>query len=99
MVPGARSLLRRIASSVDVLTYLGDYTRTRLAGAIAAADVGKLHRLAPGGDAEAFRPGLGTELRAELGLADRPVVVCISRLMPRKGQDTLVRALPAVQRV
>src|SRR4051794_10519886 len=98
MVPGARRLLRRIASSVDVLTYLGDYTRSRLAGAIAADNTGKLQRLAPGVDADVFRPGLGAELRAELGLADRPVVVCVSRLMPRKGQDTLVRALPAVQR-
>src|SRR3954451_23617071 len=98
MVPGARRLLRRIASSVDVLTYLGDYTRSRLAGAIGADNTGKLQRLAPGVDADVFRPGLGAELRAELGLADRPVVVCVSRLMPRKGQDTLVRALPAVQR-
>src|SRR3954447_15644425 len=98
MVPGARRLLRRIASSVDVLTYLGDYTRSRLVGAIGAANTGKLHRLAPGVDADVFRPGLGAELRAELGLADRPVVLCVSRLMPRKGQDTLVRALPAVLR-
>ena len=37
-------------------------------------------------------------MRAELGLADRPVVVVVSRLMPRKGQDTLIRALPAIQR-
>ena len=28
------------------------------------------------------------------GLADRPVVVCVSRLVPRKGQDMLIRALP-----
>jgi phosphatidyl-myo-inositol dimannoside synthase len=98
MLPGARALLRRIASSVDVLTYLGDYTRSRLAGAIGADNLAKLHRLAPGVDADVFRPGVGEELRAELGLTGRPVVVCVSRLMPRKGQDTLVRALPAVQR-
>ena len=98
LVPGARQLLRRIASNVDVLTYLGDYTRMRLAPAVGADNVGKLQRLAPGVDAEVFRPGVGEERRAHLGLADRPVVVCVSRLMPRKGQDTLVRALPSVQR-
>jgi phosphatidylinositol alpha-1,6-mannosyltransferase len=98
MLPGTRQLLRRIASSVDVLTYLGDYTCTRLAGAIGAGNAAKLRRLAPGVDAEVFRPGQGAERRVELGLADRPVVVCVSRLMPRKGQDTLVRALPAIQR-
>ena len=32
------------------------------------------------------------------GLADRPVIVCVSRLVPRKGQDTLIRALPAIRR-
>ena len=31
-----------------------------------------------------------------LGLDGRPVVVCVSRLVPRKGQDTLLRAWPAV---
>lgn len=95
--PGARQLLRRIASGVDTLTYLGDYTRARLAAAIGPDNVGKLHQLTPGVDDDIFRPGLGEELREELGLGDRPVVVCVSRLMPRKGQDTLIRALPAIQ--
>lgn len=95
--PGARQLLRRIASGVDTLTYLGDYTRARLAAAVGPANAGKLHQLTPGVDADTFQPHLGTELRTELGLADRPVVVCVSRLMPRKGQDTLIRALPRIQ--
>lgn len=95
--PGARQLLRRIASGVDALTYLGDYTRSRLAAAVGPHNAGKLHQLTPGVDADMFRPGLGGDLRAELGLTDRPVVVCVSRLMPRKGQDTLIRALPQIQ--
>jgi phosphatidylinositol alpha-1,6-mannosyltransferase len=33
-----------------------------------------------------------------LGLLGRPVVVCVSRLVPRKGQDTLIAALPAIRR-
>jgi phosphatidylinositol alpha-1,6-mannosyltransferase len=79
------------------MTYLGEFTRARLATALGPyAD--RLQRLAPGVDTAMFRPGLGGERRAELGLADRPVVVCVSRLMPRKGQDTLIRALPHVQR-
>ncbi|HTW18980.1 MAG TPA: glycosyltransferase family 4 protein [Mycobacteriales bacterium] len=95
---GARSVLRRIAASVDVLTYLGDYTRTRLAAAIAPYD-DRLARLVPAVDADHFRPDAGgAERRAQLGLADRPVIVCVSRLMPRKGQDVLIRALPAIRR-
>lgn len=97
-LPAARSLLRRIASNVDVLTYLGDYTRARLARAVAPND-GRLRRLVPAVDSEVFRPDAGgLERRADLGLADRPVVVCVSRLMPRKGQDVLVRALPQIRR-
>ena len=95
-VPGGRQLLRRIAGDVDAMTYLGEYTRSRLAAAVGAHS-DRLQRLTPGVDASVFRPGLGDETRSSLGLADRPVIVCVSRLMPRKGQDVLVRALPAVQ--
>ncbi len=97
-LPAARSILRRIASNVDIVTYLGDYTRNRLAKAIAPYD-DRLRRLAPGVDTALFTPDSGgAKMRAELGLAGRPVVVCVSRLMPRKGQDTLVRALPEIRR-
>jgi phosphatidylinositol alpha-1,6-mannosyltransferase len=36
-------------------------------------------------------------MRVRYGLGDRPVVVCVSRLVPRKGQDMLIRALPAIR--
>jgi phosphatidyl-myo-inositol dimannoside synthase len=95
LLPGARQALRRIGRDVDVVTYLGAYTRQRLAPALRGAT---LERLPSGVDTEVFRPGCGgDEVRRSLGLADRPVVVCVSRLVPRKGQDVLVRALPAVQ--
>jgi phosphatidyl-myo-inositol dimannoside synthase len=98
LLPGARRLLRRIAASVDVVTYLGEFTYGHLRAALGPyAD--RLARLTPGVDASVFRPGRGDALRASLGLADRPVVVCVSRLMPRKGQDVLLRALPAIRSV
>jgi phosphatidyl-myo-inositol dimannoside synthase len=96
-LPGARGLLRRIGDSVDVMTYLGEYTRARLAGALSPAAAGRLARLAPGVDTAAFRPGAGgAAVRERLGLAGVPVVVCVSRLVTRKGQDTLIRAWPQV---
>ncbi|MFC4105492.1 glycosyltransferase family 4 protein [Micromonospora zhanjiangensis] len=96
-LPGARTLLRRIARDSDVVTYLGEYTRTRLARAVDGLT--DLRRLAPGVDVEAYHPGVdGAPVRARHGLADRPVVVCVSRLVPRKGQDALIRALPAIRR-
>jgi phosphatidylinositol alpha-1,6-mannosyltransferase len=95
--PGARQLLRRIATTVDVVTYLGDYTRGKLVRAIGRRNSPKLQRLSPGVDTTVFRPGLGGEVRRSLGLQDCPVAVCVSRLMPRKGQDVLIRAWPRVQ--
>jgi phosphatidylinositol alpha-1,6-mannosyltransferase len=79
------------------MTYLGDYTRSRLSAAVGS--LVELERLAPGVDSAAFHPDPAARqaVRTALGLGDRPVVVCVSRLVPRKGQDTLIRALPAVR--
>ncbi|GIE96799.1 glycosyltransferase family 4 protein [Paractinoplanes rishiriensis] len=96
-LPGARQLLRRIARGNDVVTYLGEFQRTRLDRALAGLT--DLERLAPGVDVDAFHPGVdGSEVRKRHGLSDRPVVVCVSRLVPRKGQDMLIRALPTIRR-
>jgi phosphatidyl-myo-inositol dimannoside synthase len=96
-LPGARGLLRRIARSNDVVTYLGDYQRTRLDRALHGLT--NLQRLAPGVDVDAFHPGAdGSAVRARHHLGDRPVIVCVSRLVPRKGQDMLIRALPTIRR-
>jgi phosphatidylinositol alpha-1,6-mannosyltransferase len=96
-LPGARGLLRRVARGNDVVTYLGEYFRTRLGRAIGTLTT--LEQLAPGVDTVAFAPtASGAEIRARHGLVDRPVVVCVSRLVPRKGQDTLIRSLPLIRR-
>ncbi len=96
-LPGARGLLRRIGDAVDVLTYLGEYFRVRLVRAVSPGAAARMVRLAPGVDVTAFRPGAGgAAVRRRLGLDGRPVVLCVSRLVPRKGQDTLLRAWPAV---
>ena len=97
MLPGARQALRRIGTGCDVVTYLGEYTRRRLAGAFGARAT--LRPLAPGVDVETFRPDVdGSVVRARYGLAGRPVIVCVSRLVPRKGQDVLIEALALVRR-
>jgi phosphatidylinositol alpha-1,6-mannosyltransferase len=96
-LPAARAILRRIGDSVDTVTYLGEYTRVRLARALSPAAAARMTRLTPGVDASEFYPGAGGKaVRERLGLGNRPVVVCVSRIVPRKGQDTLIHAWPLV---
>ena len=97
-LPGARDLLRRIGEETDVVTYLGEYFRVRLARALTPAAAARMTQLHPGVDAAHFRPGpaAGAAIRERYGLAGRPVVVCVSRLVRRKGQDTLLAAWPEV---
>ena len=98
-LPGARSLLRRIGDEVDTLTYLAEYFRIRMARALSPDAARRMVKLTPGVDPLEFRPGAGgMQLRRDLGIpADRPVVVCVSRMVPRKGQDLLIKAWPAVR--
>ena len=54
--------------------------------------------LYPGADIETFRPGLPTDdLRERYGIGSRPLVVCVSRLVARKGQDVLIRGMSQVR--
>jgi phosphatidylinositol alpha-1,6-mannosyltransferase len=97
MLPLARNALRRIGNDVDVVTFISLYTRSRFAAAFGPGAA--LEHLAPGVDTDRFEPNsvARAELRARYGLGERPVVVCVSRLVPRKGQDMLIRALPAIR--
>jgi phosphatidylinositol alpha-1,6-mannosyltransferase len=96
-LPAARQALSRIGAAVDVVTYLGEYFRRRLASTLGRR--AELVRLPPGVDVETFRPDADREsVRVRYGLTGRPVVVCVSRLVPRKGQDVLIRALALVRR-
>ncbi|MGN2640398.1 glycosyltransferase family 4 protein [Nocardia takedensis] len=97
MLPAARQALRVIGSSTDVVTYVSKYTRGRFASAFGPKAA--LEYLPPGVDTEAFRPdpAARSELRERYGLGDRPTVLCLSRLVPRKGQDALIVAMREVR--
>lgn len=97
-VPITRQLLRRIGDSVDVMTYVSDWCRERIAPALSPEAAARMERLSPGVDTDRFYPGCGgAEVRKRLGIpADAPVVVCTARMVKRKGQDSLVKAWPAV---
>ena len=97
MLPVARTALRRIGTGTDAVTYVSRYTRRRFASAFGPRAA--LEHLPPGVDTERFAPDevARAAMRARYGLGNRPVVVCLSRLVPRKGQDMLIRALPAIR--
>lgn len=100
ITPGGRSAMRRIGANTDTITFLGEYTRERIGAAIGLAAAARMRRLVPGVEADTFSPANsadGQVLRERYGLADRKVIVCVSRLMPRKGQDTLIHALPQIR--
>jgi phosphatidyl-myo-inositol dimannoside synthase len=98
MLPVARSVLRRIGDETDLVTFVSRYTRSRFAPAFGPA--ASLEYLPPGVDADRFRPdpAARAELRDRYGLGERPTVVCLSRLVPRKGQDVLIKALSSIRR-
>lgn len=97
MLPVARSALRRIGDDTDAVTYVSGYTRGRFASAFGPQ--ARLERLSPGVDIDRFTPDSVSraQLRARYGLGDRPVVLCLSRLVPRKGQDMLIRAFGQIR--
>lgn len=97
-IPVARHLLRRIGDSVDVMTYVSEWCRDRIAPALSPEAAARMQRLSPGVDTDRFYPGCGgAEVRERLGIPqDAPVVVCTARMIKRKGQDTLVKAWPTV---
>lgn len=95
-VPGVTGRLEGIAEA-GYVTYLGEYTRARIARALPAR--ARLRRLAPAVDADRFRPDVDpTAFRRRWSLTGHTVIGCVSRLVERKGQDRLIEALPEVRR-
>lgn len=89
-------LLRRIGSTVDVMTHLGEFTRITISKALSSDAQRTLVQLAPGTNFDHFKPTDASLLRQTLGLDDKKVMVCVGRLIHRKGQDKLIQAMPEI---
>lgn len=98
MLPVARQMLRRIGNEADIITYVSDYTLNRFITAFGSRP--HFEHLPSGVDAQAFQPASIAQraaTRRRWGISpETPVISCISRLVPRKGQDKLIEAMPAV---
>ncbi len=81
-VPALRSLLQSTMNRADVVFAVSDYTSGRVARMLSRDVV----RLGGGVDVNQFRPPPGRPVRSV------PVVGCVSRFVPRKGQHRLLEA-------
>jgi len=101
-LPGTRRLVRRVLGSARGVVAAGEYPAAEVAAAARALGVTEVAVVPPGVDLERFRP-LGADERAAVrrrfGLPlDANVVLSVSRLVPRKGMDTLIEATYRVAR-
>ena len=96
-VPALVQLLRRIGRNASLVTTVSEYTRRFIARALGGETPVELLRT--GVDLERFHPGVDEgEVRKRHGLRGSPVVCHVSRLVARKGQDQLIRAMPLVRK-
>ncbi|MFN2614038.1 MAG: glycosyltransferase, partial [Actinomycetota bacterium] len=89
--PVARALYARVARGASLVTAVSEWSRAIQQRAVRR----DIELLRPGIDQAAFHPGIDAEpLRARHALGDAPVIVNVARLVKRKGNDVLIRALP-----
>jgi phosphatidylinositol alpha-1,6-mannosyltransferase len=98
MLPGSRRALRRIGRTNDVLTFVSRYARRRISPAL--GPMAALEYLPPGVLTQTYRPDPQARraIRERYRIGDAPLVLSVSRLVARKGQDALIRSVPRIRR-
>ena len=97
VVPGAHASIRYMTSSASRVPVMCSEFIARTVRTAVPRRV-PVSILYPGADLQAFRPDLPTaDLRERLGVGDRPLVVCVSRLVARKGQDVLIEGMRRIR--
>ena len=88
-------VMKAMSQKIDAFGYLGDFTKSAMSSAISTQL--KMVRIAPGISINHFTPGpKSEELAKELDVFGKKVIVCVGRLVHRKGQDRLIEAMPDV---
>jgi len=95
-LPVSRSLLAHVVRRSSLVISAGGYPAAEARRAVRGRAMPPVVEVPPGVDLERFRPRDASERagdRAALGLpVEGPLVVSVSRLVPRKGMDVLIDA-------
>ncbi len=95
-LPGTRALLAGVLETADLLIAAGGYPEAEAHRAAGLRTLPPTVQIPPGVDTARFVPLAPIErasTRARLGLPVKgPLVLSVSRLVPRKGMDTLIAA-------
>lgn len=89
--------LRRVLKEADLVVSVSESTRQAVIDLGVSPD--RVRVIYPSVDTARFRPDVDAgRTIARHSLEDRNVILTVSRLEPRKGVDTVIRALPAIVR-
>ena len=95
-LPVSRSVLAHVVRGSSLVISAGGYPATEARRAVRGRGMPRVVEIPPGVDLERFTPlddGERIRARSDLGLpVEGPLVVSVSRLVPRKGMDVLVDA-------
>ncbi len=94
LFPRYASIRRHFVRSADVLLPVSHYTARLLTDL--GADPSRIHVLTNGVDTDAFQPEDASELRHTLSPDGKPLLLTVSRLVYRKGIDTMMEALALI---
>jgi phosphatidyl-myo-inositol dimannoside synthase len=95
-LPGTSAALSRVFGGARRVTAVSRHTRDALRPLVPPSV--ELIILYPGVDESRFAPDVdGSSVRHRHGLSDRELVLCASRLVPRKGQDVLIQSMDIVR--
>jgi phosphatidyl-myo-inositol dimannoside synthase len=95
-LPVSRQVVARVLRHSSLIISAGGYPAASAARTVAKGSLPPVVEITPGVDLDRFRPlddDERTRARADLGLPkEGPLVVSVSRLVPRKGMDVLIDA-------
>lgn len=94
-IPILRQIVKKAFQDLDFITYISQYTKNKLMSLVPSDT--KFVKLTPGVDINFFNLRYRDNrevLLKQLNLKGKKNVFCVSRLMPRKGQDRLIEVWP-----